>query len=88
MAVLSLPECKRYLVFQRRAIIVRAAAAMLDAKLCSLNHAARTLDVAPSWLCPMLRRFRDGGAAALVPLLPGKSTRLATACRLTFFIKT
>lgn len=88
MAVLSLPECRRHLIWQRRVIIVSAASAMLDARLCSLNRAAKMLGVAPSWLCPMLRRFRDGGEAALVPVLPGKSTRLATACRLTFFIKT
>lgn len=82
-AFLDLPEVRYWLLWHRRVLIVNAAAAMLDGKVCSLNMAARLLSATPSSLCVWLQRFRAGGNEAL----KFKSPFAATGCRLSVYLR-
>jgi len=85
-ALLDVPEIRYWLIWHRRVLIINAASRMLDARLCSLNLAARLLDVPPSSLCVLLQRFRAGGNAALMPKF--KTPLAATGCRLSVYLRT
>jgi len=84
--LLDAPEIRRAFLFERRVLIVRVARALVDGNICSLNSAAKLLDVPASSLCVMLQKYRAGGDESLLPKIGKPGT--ATSCRLSFFIRT
>jgi len=84
--LLDVPEIRRAFLFERRVLIVRVARALVDGNICSLNSAAKLLDVPASSLCVMLQKYRAGGDESL--LLKIGKPGAATSCRLSFFIRT
>jgi len=83
LAFLDLPEVRYWLMWQRRVLIVSAATRLLD--VCSLNAAARMLDVSSSWLCTLLQAFRAGGDSALKPRI--KTPLAGAGCRLSVYLR-
>ena len=85
-AMLEIPAIAGALKFQRRAILVRVAEAILSADLASLNQTAKLLNVPASWLCDLLRRWRAGGDKAIYSKV--KTHGAASGCRLSIMVRT